>query len=284
MTDRYLVMTLEYEPKATDVQRSLRWRAPELVHARLTLTEDGDEPQWAGVVDEDTYASLADAWGLDVHLDSYRHVFDGMEFEHDGLSPIIWVSLIVRDSSEAEPDCVERDHPVDPREVRAPEKHTEAMTMFARRYSASQIAAIIYDLGGGRDVVAEQFAHRLSEENPRFDRHKFMAAAIWGIQERRRSCGPSPISKSLATAPDLRRCPPRADTREPWAHHQVSGRRGRAQAVCVGLAELRPLRRAADLREPITPRERPPGARPDAAARRRAARASQSGAGAPPRG
>jgi hypothetical protein len=52
-----------------------------------------------------------------------------------------------------------------------------------------QIAATIRELPAemSRHVVAERFADMLAADNPRFNREKFMAAAVWGIQERRRS-------------------------------------------------------------------------------------------------
>lgn len=97
MNDQYLIsLEVKYEPDATGVQRSLGRVAPELVHADLTLTEDEDVREWAGGIDSDTYARLADGWGLDGHLARHRYVFDGMEFEEGGFSPIVWVSLSVR--------------------------------------------------------------------------------------------------------------------------------------------------------------------------------------------
>jgi hypothetical protein len=99
--DRYLILTAEYEANATDVQRSLSWLAPELVQAGLTLSEEGEVRMWTGVLDGDTYARFAERWGVDGERPSYRRVFDGMEFEHEGSSPIIWARL---DVSEVELD------------------------------------------------------------------------------------------------------------------------------------------------------------------------------------
>jgi hypothetical protein len=102
MNDHYLIsLEVKYEPDATRVQRSLGRVAPELVHADLALTEDEDVREWTGGIDRDTYARLADGWGLDGHLARYRHVFDGMEFEEGGFSPIVWVTLSVRQIPKA---------------------------------------------------------------------------------------------------------------------------------------------------------------------------------------
>jgi len=94
MDDQYLIsLQVKYEPCATGVKRSLGWLAPELVRADLTLTEDEEVREWAGVIDGDTFERLAGAWGLE--HGSHAHVFDGMEFEEAGFSPIVWVSLTV---------------------------------------------------------------------------------------------------------------------------------------------------------------------------------------------
>lgn len=90
MHNTYLInLHVKYEPYAMDLQRSLRWLAPELVGARLTLTEDDDTREWTGVISADTYARVAAAWSLE----SGHRVFDGMEFEVEGSSPIVYVSL-----------------------------------------------------------------------------------------------------------------------------------------------------------------------------------------------
>lgn len=104
MNDQYLIsLEVKYEPDATGAQRSLGRFAPELVHADLTLTEDADAREWSGVVDSATYARLADGWGLAGHSVRHRYVFDGMEFEEGGFSPIVWVSLSVRELDPVEP-------------------------------------------------------------------------------------------------------------------------------------------------------------------------------------
>jgi len=95
MMDRSVILEVKYEPDATDAQRSLIWFAPELVDAPLTLHEEDDVCEWTGVIDNDTYTRFADSWGLDDQLERHRRVFDGMEIEHGGVSPIIWISLTV---------------------------------------------------------------------------------------------------------------------------------------------------------------------------------------------
>jgi len=103
MGDQYFIsLKVKYEPSATDLHRSLSWLAPELVHARLALAEDtSDVRTWTGVVDAGTLAWLADAW--DLEDESHDCTFDGMDFESGGWSPVVWVSLGVR-----ELDAVER--------------------------------------------------------------------------------------------------------------------------------------------------------------------------------
>jgi len=92
--DRYLTLAVEYEPHATDAQRSLGWLAPELVDANLTITDDvPGVRRWAGVIDGDTYERFVDSWGGEPHIPDYRHTWDGMEWEAGGSSPIVWASL-----------------------------------------------------------------------------------------------------------------------------------------------------------------------------------------------
>ena len=89
---QYLItLRVKYEPDATDLQRSLGWVTPELVDADLTVTDGENVREWSGVVDNATYARLDDAWGLDGQLGS--RMFDGLEWESEGSSPIIWVRL-----------------------------------------------------------------------------------------------------------------------------------------------------------------------------------------------
>jgi len=92
--DRYVIVAVEYEPDATDAQRSLGWLAPDLADAGLTMTDDMlGVRKWAGLLDGDTYERLVDSWGGDAHLASYRHTWDGMEWEAGGSSPIVWASI-----------------------------------------------------------------------------------------------------------------------------------------------------------------------------------------------
>ncbi len=104
MNDRYLIsLKVKYEPDATGIQRSLERLAPELLHADLTPTDDEDVRAWSGVVDSATYARLAEGWGLNGLPARHRYVFDGMEFEEGGLSPIVWVTLSVYELDPVEP-------------------------------------------------------------------------------------------------------------------------------------------------------------------------------------
>jgi len=103
MDDQCIIsLQVKYERDATGVQRSLGWLAPELVHADLTLTEDENVREWSGVLDNDTYAQLADAWGLDGQFRS--HVFDGLEWDSGGSSPIVWVSSRVSKLDPVKPE------------------------------------------------------------------------------------------------------------------------------------------------------------------------------------
>jgi hypothetical protein len=103
MTDQYLIsLQVQYEPDATDVQRSLSWLAPELIHAGLTATEDtSDLRTWDGVIDGDTFAWIADAW--DLGDGGHAYTFDGTEFEPEGWSPIVWVKLTVEVDAVEQP-------------------------------------------------------------------------------------------------------------------------------------------------------------------------------------
>ena len=99
---QYLVrLRVKYEPDATDVQRSLGWLTPELIDADLTLTEDGNVREWSSVVDNDTYARLADAWGLDGQLGS--RMFDGLRWPGVGVGRIQPNRLGPPQVSEREP-------------------------------------------------------------------------------------------------------------------------------------------------------------------------------------
>jgi hypothetical protein len=110
--DRYVVLKVVYDRPA--YERSLERVAPELREAGLTIVEDrAREPQpfrtWAGVVDEVTFRDFADAWHLDRKaarpgltcvpgngwLATRSYTFDGMDWEANGESPIVYVSLTV---------------------------------------------------------------------------------------------------------------------------------------------------------------------------------------------
>jgi len=92
--DRYVILTVEYEPTATKAQRSVGWLAPELVDAGLTMTYDLlGRRKWAGLIDGDTFERFVASWGGDADLANYRHTWDGMEWEADGSSPIVWASI-----------------------------------------------------------------------------------------------------------------------------------------------------------------------------------------------
>jgi len=98
MAEQYhILISVKYEPDATDLQRSLAWLAPELARTGLTLTEVDDARTWHGVIDRDTYAPFAAAWALDEHHPSHRHMFDGTHWESSGSSPIVWACLDVTD-------------------------------------------------------------------------------------------------------------------------------------------------------------------------------------------
>lgn len=111
---RYVTISVRYEPHV-HYGRSLAWIAPELTNAGLTLTEDRAADRmpartWVGVVDEPTFERFARAWRLSCESEAsdlrtrtmgddaatYVKTLDGMNWEADGVSPIISVSLQVR--------------------------------------------------------------------------------------------------------------------------------------------------------------------------------------------
>jgi hypothetical protein len=93
---RYLNVAVQYEPNAPTGQQSLRWLFPELAGAGLSLTEDTQGMrQWVGVVDADTFARLAETWRLDPRRASWRRLWDGMEWESGGTTPVVWASVSV---------------------------------------------------------------------------------------------------------------------------------------------------------------------------------------------
>ena len=117
MMDRYVILAVEYERGATDEERSLRWLAPELADAGLSLTEDTRRVrEWVGAIDGDTHARLAERLGLGDRADQpgvgvlteygqlpcLTYTWDGMQCEGAGSSPIVWISVKLSDPIEAE--------------------------------------------------------------------------------------------------------------------------------------------------------------------------------------
>ncbi len=112
---RYVAIRVQYDQQAR-YGRSLEWVAPELRYAGLALTEDrvdigGSAPSrtWRGVVDGPTYERFATAWRQEAMLgeaapDTANEeqgartracTLDGMNWEADGESPIVYVSVRV---------------------------------------------------------------------------------------------------------------------------------------------------------------------------------------------
>ena len=108
-TARYVIVEAAYEADATQTERSLRALAPELADAGLTIITDSPAlRKWAGVIDDDTYARMADACALDRkpgtnllsvtecgELTCHAYTWDGMEWERNGSSPVVWMRLQV---------------------------------------------------------------------------------------------------------------------------------------------------------------------------------------------
>ena len=102
----YVAIDVRYEPGVRD-GTSLAWIAPELRDDGLDLIEDHlDEPKpsriWAGCVDGPTFKRFATAWALHRSDEDfgrsedrpcYEQIFDGMNWQVDGVSPIISVSV-----------------------------------------------------------------------------------------------------------------------------------------------------------------------------------------------
>jgi hypothetical protein len=102
--ERYIIISVAYEPGTRGV-RSLRWIAPQLKDADLTLIDKHTRPHpsrtWAGTVDGPTFEHLADAWHLNDqptnngHPGTQSYTLDGMNWETDGESPIVYLTLTV---------------------------------------------------------------------------------------------------------------------------------------------------------------------------------------------
>jgi hypothetical protein len=126
MERRHVILAAAYEPDATEWERSPSWLVPELVDAGWTLIEDTpDSRKWAGVIDANTFAHLAEGWGLEIRrgeanlgmpdehedLASDSYTFDGLEWESGGSSPIVWMRFTVSEPVETDPQPVERQLP-----------------------------------------------------------------------------------------------------------------------------------------------------------------------------
>lgn len=118
----HITITVRYEP-GVRYGKSLAWIAPELQDARLPLVEDHPEAPvhartWSGAVDKSTFDRFATAWRLErsdeEFIDEgaeewddrvgYTRTFDGMNWETEGLSPIVSVSVrVVRPCSRRLP-------------------------------------------------------------------------------------------------------------------------------------------------------------------------------------
>jgi len=109
--DRFLILTVAYE-RYVGRGLSLESIAPELKDAGLSLIEDSHHGwnrsrKWAGVVDGPTFDRLAAAWHLPHENDKpapgnpagdptmHAHTLDGMNWETQGESPIIFVTVQV---------------------------------------------------------------------------------------------------------------------------------------------------------------------------------------------
>jgi hypothetical protein len=102
--DRYITITVAYEAELMS-HPSLGWIAPELKDAGLRLIEERGAPQplrtWAGLVDESTYEQFAEAWQVPDEPSGERpraphiHTFDGLNWQTNGESPIVYVTLRV---------------------------------------------------------------------------------------------------------------------------------------------------------------------------------------------
>jgi hypothetical protein len=100
---RLIIIKVQYE-RWPACGWSLRWIAPELKDAALTLVEDEMDDEtpsrtWTGIVDGPTFERFAKAWhlldGTDARDPAGFYVFDGLNWETDGESPIVCVTLNV---------------------------------------------------------------------------------------------------------------------------------------------------------------------------------------------
>lgn len=113
MNQRFVVITVQYE-RSPDDGLSLGSIAPELMDAGLSLIDDRVDDAvasrtWAGLVEGPAFDRFAESWrlrddtpepdSLTSNGDQARaprsYVFDGMNWETDGESPIICVTLQV---------------------------------------------------------------------------------------------------------------------------------------------------------------------------------------------
>jgi hypothetical protein len=111
--DRYVVVRVAYD-RFPSHGRSLKWIAPELDGAGLGLIEDRIHEQsprrtWAGVVSAAAFERFESAWHLDTaaaeavfalptehgQLRGREYTFDGMNWEAEGVSPIVYVTVRV---------------------------------------------------------------------------------------------------------------------------------------------------------------------------------------------
>jgi hypothetical protein len=119
MDGALLTIKVHYE-RRPEYGRSLEWIAPELKDAALTLVEDRIDDarpsrKWRGIVDRPTFEVFANAWRLHDatgELDAYTsdgakaqparsYVLDGLNWETNGESPIVSVTLQIRGVTDA---------------------------------------------------------------------------------------------------------------------------------------------------------------------------------------
>jgi hypothetical protein len=116
---RHIIVTVQYDQQPS-YGRSLEWIAPELKGARMTMTEDhtGD-PQasrtWEGTLDASTFERFARAWRLPEGSSDQKkpaatatqdpgprcYTLDGMNWEENGKSPIVYASVQVTPKASA---------------------------------------------------------------------------------------------------------------------------------------------------------------------------------------